>query len=190
MAEAYLEGGLQNPAVDSAHAFRVVLNAMAQPGTIHELAVGAGPEPLSRAAASIMLVLCDNTTPIYLVGSHKNPAIEAWLRFHCGAVLTDQASEADFIVGSWPALQPLDRFKIGSELYPDRSASLIVEMPTVSNTGAILSGPGIETTQTFSLPEISVFKRNHALYPLGIDFYFTAGSDLAAVPRSTNIEEN
>ena len=53
--------------------------------------------------------------------------------------------------------------------------------------GTRLSGPGIRDSAALSLPELDMFVRNNALFPLGLDFYFTCGDRVAALPRSTRI---
>ncbi|MEL6417663.1 MAG: phosphonate C-P lyase system protein PhnH, partial [Pseudomonadota bacterium] len=50
-----------------------------------------------------------------------------------------------------------------------------------------LTGPGIQNEAFLNLPEVELFVRNRALFPLGLDFIFTAGSKLSAMPRSTII---
>jgi alpha-D-ribose 1-methylphosphonate 5-triphosphate synthase subunit PhnH len=93
-----------------------------------------------------------------------------------------------FALGTWPSLQPLARFAIGTAEYPDRSATLIVELPALATGGARLAGPGIETTAVLALPDPTAFVANHSLNPLGLDFFFTCGAKLAALPRSTRVE--
>ena len=36
-------------------------------------------------------------------------------------------------------------------------------------------------------PEVKAFQSNGALFPLGLDFIFTCGARLAALPRSTEV---
>ncbi|MEZ5722454.1 MAG: phosphonate C-P lyase system protein PhnH [Paracoccaceae bacterium] len=94
-----------------------------------------------------------------------------------------------FALGRWEALAPLDRFAIGTPDYPDRSATLIVETDALVAVGARLSGPGIETDARLGLPEVAAFRSNRALFPLGLDFYLTAGDRVAGVPRTSVVEE-
>jgi alpha-D-ribose 1-methylphosphonate 5-triphosphate synthase subunit PhnH len=89
-----------------------------------------------------------------------------------------------FAVGDWDALAPLDAYAVGTPDYPDRSATLIVEVAALTNTGATLTGPGIAQTATLSLPD-GLLAARVARYPLGIDFYFTCGDCIAALPRTT-----
>ena len=181
-----LSGGFDNPAVQSAHAFRAVMEAMARPGQIQDITGAVPPAPLSIAAGSVLLTLCDMDTPVYLAGDVDNDDVRAWLAFHTGAPLTG-LSHAMFAVGSWDALMPLSDYPIGTSEYPDRSAALIVECTELVTSGSTLSGPGIKSQAALSLPEIEAFQNNRALFPLGLDFIFTNGARLAALPRSTEV---
>ena len=182
-----LTGGFDNAPVQSATAFRAALTALARPGQIEEITGGIAPAPVSPAAATLLLVLCDAETPIHLAGPCETPAMRDWIAFHLGAPLTGP-EHAAFALGAWDDLLPLSRFPIGTPDYPDRSTTLIVEMPALSNAGARLSGPGIETYAHLSLPEIAAFQENHMLFPQGLDVFLTCDTRIAGVPRSTIVE--
>ncbi|MBL9045791.1 MAG: phosphonate C-P lyase system protein PhnH [Tabrizicola sp.] len=182
-----LSGGFTEAPLQSARAFRAVLEAMACPGTIHRVEGALPPAPLSVAAGVVLLTLCDGTTPLYLAGSADCRPVRDWVAFHIGAPLAG-AAEAAFALGRWDDLQPVTRFRIGQPDYPDRSATLIVEMDKLTNHGPALTGPGIETATWLNLPETAAFRANRALFPLGFDAIFTAGDRLAALPRSTRVE--
>ena len=94
------------------------------------------------------------------------------------------------MIGSWEALTPVSRFAIGTPEYPDRAATLIIEMPALAQTGARLTGPGIKDSARLSLPEVAAFQANRALWPLGFDAFLTAGDQVAGLPRSTIVEDN
>jgi alpha-D-ribose 1-methylphosphonate 5-triphosphate synthase subunit PhnH len=81
------------------------------------------------------------------------------------------------------------RFAIGQPDYPDRAATLIVEMPALSSEGPRLRGPGIDGVATLSLPESAAFIANRGLFPLGFDCFLTAGASVAGLPRSTRVED-
>ncbi|WP_323767566.1 phosphonate C-P lyase system protein PhnH [Marinovum sp.] len=181
-----LSGGFTDPAIQSARAFRAVMEAMARPGTIHDITGAASPAPLSPAAGAVLLTLCDSDTPVALAGGYDCDAVRRWLAFHTGAPVTAPA-QCMFALGSWETLAPLSAYPVGSSQYPDRSATLIVESPMLEVCGARLSGPGIKDSAVLSLPEIAAFRANRALYPRGLDFIFTSGSRLAALPRSTRV---
>lgn len=186
MDGATLSGGFTNAPIDAAKAFRQIMDAMARPGRLYDITGATPPAPLSVAAGTALLTLCDADTPVYLAGEADTDAVRGWLAFHTSAPIV-QASEAMFAVGSWSALHPIDAFSIGTPEYPDRSATLIVEMPSLAANGATLRGPGIKDTGSLGLPDVETFARNHALFPLGLDFLFTSGSQIAALPRSTEV---
>lgn len=186
MSANSLSGGFTDPAIQSAHAFRRVMEAMGRPGTLQDIAGAQPPAPLSPAAGVVLLTLCDTDTPIYLAGAADCDAVRSWLAFHTGAPLSGPA-HCVFAVGTWEALAPLSSYHIGTPEYPDRSATLIVECPELTASGATLSGPGIRDSITLSLPDVEAFQSNHALFPLGLDFIFTSGDRLAALPRSITV---
>jgi alpha-D-ribose 1-methylphosphonate 5-triphosphate synthase subunit PhnH len=185
-AEALI-GGFETPALQSARAFRAVLEALARPGTIHAVADATPPAPLSVAAGVALLTLVDTTTPLHLAGDADCQTVRDWVAFHIGAPLV-AVEAADFAVGTWDALHPVSRFRIGAPDYPDRSATLIVEMDRLANDGPTLTGPGIATSARLTMPETAAFAANHALFPLGFDVLFTCGDRIAGLPRSTRVE--
>lgn len=182
-----LSGGFTDAPVQSAHAFRSLLEAMARPGTIHRVEGATPPPPLSPAAGVVLLTLCDGTTPLHLAGAADCAAVRDWVAFHIGAPLV-AAGEAAFALGLWADLQPVTRFRIGAPDYPDRSATLIVETDRLTSHGPSLAGPGIESAAWLSLPETAAFRANRALFPMGFDTILTCGERLAALPRSTRVE--
>lgn len=186
MQAVELTGGFADPAPESARAFRQIMTVMAKPGTIETIQGAEPPAPLSKAAGTVLLTLCDPDTGIFLAGDLDVEPIRNWINFHIGAPLVG-AAESDFAVGTWNDLAPLGQFKIGTSEYPDRSASLIVESDILENQGAVIQGPGIKDRAALSLPEVAAFQENHTLFPLGLDFYCTCGDRIAALPRSTEV---
>ncbi len=183
-----LTGGFDRPPHQSARAFRAVLEAMARPGTIRDVEGALPPLPLSIAAGVAMLMLADTTTPLHLAGDVDCADVRGWVAFHVGSPLVT-AEDAVFAVGTWDNLCPVARFGVGAADYPDRSATLIVEVDLLENDGPVLTGPGIESMARLRLPETAAFVANRALFPLGFDCLFTCGSRLAGLPRSTRVGE-
>lgn len=181
-----LEGGFGDPARASAMAFRAAMNAMARPGLVETLRGANPPAPLSIAAGTLLLTLCDPDTPLYLAGATDCDAVRNWVRFHTGAPLVGPAASV-FALGTWDALTPIDQYPFGAAEYPDRSTTLIVETAELHAAGATLYGPGIADTAQLNLPETAAFQANAARFPLGCDFFFTCGERLAALPRSTKV---
>jgi alpha-D-ribose 1-methylphosphonate 5-triphosphate synthase subunit PhnH len=183
-----LTGGFTDAPIEAARAFRAALEALARPGPIQRLTGAQPPAPLSVAAGTLLLTLADGTTPVHLAPSHDTGAVRDWLTFHCGCPLV-AAEAAVFAVGGWEALLPVDRFAIGTPDYPDRSATLIVEVAALEPPNARLTGPGIPGAATLLVPDVAVLEANRAGFPLGFDSYLTCGDRIAGLPRSTRVEK-
>jgi len=182
-----LGGGFADPPLAAARAFRAVLDALARPGRIARLEGAAPPAPLSPAAGVLLLTLADATTPVHLAPSHATADLTRWIGFHCGAPLVG-ADAAVFAVGPWDGLDPVGRYAAGSAEYPDRSATLIVEVAALEPANARLTGPGIRGEAWLRLPDPAALAANHARYPLGFDLFLTCGDRIAGLPRSTKVE--
>jgi alpha-D-ribose 1-methylphosphonate 5-triphosphate synthase subunit PhnH len=180
-----------DPVFDSQRNFREMLQAMARPMQPRELPLlPPSPAPITPAAMALLLTLCDATTSVWL----QQPSEEAvhHLRFHTGTRLAETPAEADFALISAPAsMPPLEAFAHGDMRYPDRSASLIVQVEGFrTDAGPRFAGPGIRDTTPLSidgLPERFWQQRTEmaARLPLGIDLYFVAAHRVVGLPRTT-----
>lgn len=182
-----LQGGFADPARDAARAFRSVLNAMARPGVVETVAGARPPAPLSVAAGVVLLTLADATTPVWLAPSHDGAAVRDWITFHTGAPFTAPEA-AQFVLGDWAGLLPLGRFATGTAQYPDRAATLIVEVAALAPATHRLTGPGIRDTAALRLPGAEAQALNAGRFPLGLDLILTCGDRLAGLPRTTLAE--
>jgi alpha-D-ribose 1-methylphosphonate 5-triphosphate synthase subunit PhnH len=184
-----------NPVFDSQRTFRQLLQAMARPAFPRELPVlPPSPAPIAQGAMAILLTLCDATTSVWL--QQPNEEAVRHLRFHAGLRLTEQPQDADFAVITDPASMPsLDQFAHGDLRYPDRSASLIVQVAGFhTDADTRFAGPGIRNTQSLAidgLPRDFWLQRAAlaAQLPLGIDLYFVAAQHVVALPRTTRLLE-
>ena len=188
MGAAVYSGGFADAPRDAAHAFRAAMTVMARPGEIRDLVGAVPPAPLSVAQGVLILTLADPETGLYLAGQADCADVRDWITFHTGAPIVTP-EQADFAIGRWDDLAPLDVYRIGTSEYPDRSVTLIAELDGLSAEGAALRGPGIKDVARLSLPDVPALQRNAALYPLGFDCFFTTGAQVAALPRSTKIAE-
>lgn len=192
MQAGALEGAFADPPQEAARAFRSLLDAMARPGEVRQLAGARPPAGVSAAAGTALLVLCDTDTAIWLPERLATGPLADWIAFHMGAPLTAERGEADFALGFWGELAPLTDWKVGSPDYPDRSTTLIVEVDALEGGPPLrLSGPGIPGERVFAphLPSEAAFQlaANRRRFPLGVDLVFAAGEAIAALPRSTAI---
>jgi alpha-D-ribose 1-methylphosphonate 5-triphosphate synthase subunit PhnH len=186
MPASMLEGGFADASLESAGTFRALMSAMARPGRIEILSGTTPPPPLDAAAAALVLTLCDPDTGIHLAGACDTDDVRGWIAFHTGAPIVAPAS-CRFAIGAWADLLPLDAYSVGTAEYPDRSATLVASLDRLDGSGAVLTGPGIAGEARLSLPETAAFGANARRYPLGLDFFFTAGERIAAVPRTTRV---
>tara|TARA_R110002126_G_scaffold196969_5_gene344883 strand:+ start:2688 stop:3269 length:582 start_codon:yes stop_codon:yes gene_type:complete len=187
-----LQGGFVDAPKQSSQAFRKIMNVLARPGLIQQLDEAHPPAPLSQAAGMVLITLCDSQTPVYLADNLDIIEVREWITFHTNAPIVS-AQDCVFAFGTWACLTPLDQYAIGTSEYPDRSATLVVEVDQLEASQFELSGPGIQSTKQLWLPELDAFQTNAKLFPQGLDFFFTSGDQIAALPRTTKIkplEEN
>ncbi len=189
--EDNLDAGLSDPSRKAADTFRQVLEALARPGSIHTLPDPAAPEVLSPAAAAVLLALADPETPLSLPARLLHGEAADWLRFHCNAPFEENPARAVFAVGGWDDLMPLEQWSQGTAEYPDRSATLIVEVDAFEGPHVELSGPGIAGTTGIELhlpgSTMSAIRSNNSRFPLGVDLIVTSGNRCLGLPRSTRI---
>lgn len=189
--------GFADPVLESQHVFRVILEAMSRPGTIGEICCSFDClKPLDSATAAVVLALADYETPVWLDASAATDEAIAHLRFHCGCPLADDPRQAVFAVIADPSVMPpATDFCLGDDAYPDRSTTLIVQVPALTGgTASVLRGPGIATSQIFAPQGLPAAfpdwaRDNHAHFPRGVDFVFTSGRRIMALPRSTRLED-
>jgi alpha-D-ribose 1-methylphosphonate 5-triphosphate synthase subunit PhnH len=192
-----IQGGFAAPVFDAQATFRTLMNAMANPGGSRggQIPLPRPPGPLSPEAAALALALCDADTPIWLDAAHREEkAVAAWLGFQTGAPIVREPAEAHFAFVADPANLPaFENFAQGSQEYPDRSATRILQVETLSAGEPLrLEGPGIETFATLCprpLPRhfVEQWAQNHARFPRGIDLVFVSREGIAALPRTTKV---
>jgi len=189
--------GLADPTLDSQRIFRSLLEAMAHPGRIVDVAVGLqAPSLFHPAAAAACLTLLDFDTPLWLDDAAARPDVVEWLRFHCGVPIVARPETARFAVIADPERMPSpDAFDAGTAEHPERSATLIVQVQSLlGGTGRRLTGPGIAgeaRLEVAGVPEAfwKWVSANHACFPRGVDFVLSAGRVIVALPRTTAVED-
>src|SRR3954470_3483419 len=125
-----LPAGFADKVLSAQSTFRSVMDAMARPGSVQRIVPGvAAPSPVMRGTAAIALTLFDHDTPIWLDSAMSaTPDVSKWLKFHTSAPVIADSSIASFaLIGDPAHLPPLDRFAFGSNEYPDRSTTLILQ---------------------------------------------------------------
>jgi alpha-D-ribose 1-methylphosphonate 5-triphosphate synthase subunit PhnH len=184
-----MQPGFADPVLDAQSAFRAVLEALSHPGRIIPIAPAPlPPAPLSPAMGALALALTDADTPIWQDGGAE---AADWLRFHTGAPFAE-ASAAMFLfaTGRPPALGTLN---LGTDEVPQDGATLVLNVTALKAQGTLgLRGPGIKDEASLGvegLPEGFLAERAalRPHFPRGLDIVFCCGSDIAALPRTTEV---
>ena len=185
-----------HPVFDSQRNFRELLQAMARPVVPRIVPTpAAAPAPILPATMAVLLTLCDADTALWL--QQPNDEVASHLRFHAGVRLVREPAEANFALITEPSsMPPLSQFAHGELRYPDRSASLIVQVEGFEhNAGRRFAGPGIRDVEQLAIEGLPAgFWQQRAAMsaqlPLGIDLIFISGERMVALPRTTRVLED
>ncbi|MCC3704936.1 phosphonate C-P lyase system protein PhnH [Rouxiella badensis] len=189
-----LVASFKHPVADAQFSFRRILKALSEPGSIVALPEMSGFGVLDSASACVLLTLIDQDTPLWISPRLNDDVLRQNLRFHTGAVLTEDPSSVSFALaeGSLDSATLL-AFPCGDEMSPELATSVIVQVESLEGGKPLrLLGPGIEQSRVISvqLPDAVtqyLLNRPHR-FPLGLDFMFTCGEQLLALPRTTRVE--
>jgi alpha-D-ribose 1-methylphosphonate 5-triphosphate synthase subunit PhnH len=192
MTDAVPAPGLSDPVHDAQQAFRIALEAWSRPGRIQSLGTPIEGLDIAPAQAWLLLALTDEETPVWW--QQPSPARERWLRFHTGARTVREPRQASFAVVQHAAEMPeLARFPAGSAAAPERSCTVLVEVPSLRSGPAMdARGPGIPQRvrlEVAGLPEgfWAEWQANHAAFPQGVDLFLSCGAEVLGLPRTTRI---
>jgi len=190
-----LPAGFADKVMSAQSTFRSVMNAMARPGSVQRVAAAVGaPRPMMPGTAAIALTLFDHDTPIWLEAEMSTPEVVRWLKFHSGApVIPDPSISSFALIANATAIPDLSRFALGSNEFPDRSTTLIMQVESLRRGASYqLRGPGIEGAALLQavLEPKDLFVRlavNETIFPRGIDVVLVSGEEIAAIPRTTRL---
>lgn len=191
--------GFDDPVHDAQGCYRVLLQALAEPARPLPLAGRVdAPSPFTPAAAAIALTLFDRDTPLWLDPALATGAVRAFLRFHTGAPLVAVPADAGFAIVEDTALLPLARFAAGSDVAPESSATVIVQVGALAADGPWqASGPGIATSRRFGIVGwpatlasafLADWQAQWRRFPCGLDIVFAAPDAVLGLPRTTRLE--
>lgn len=194
---AQLKPGFAEPVHQSQSCFRSVLEALSRPGRIMQQSnLPIPPRGLGKLQAAILLALADSDTPVWLPPDLREAEAAHYLRFHSGCPLTSDLKQAHFVVlTSLADLPEPASLRLGEPAFPDRSATLLVEVPSLSAGGSLtLRGPGIETTHSLEVGGwsescMAFHAANLSYFPLGVDLLLCCDDRLAGLPRTTRIAQ-
>jgi len=208
-ADFPFRAGFDDPVHGAQQTFRTLLAAMSHPGRVLALPAPAlaglqpaQPQlapPLGPGLAAVLLTLLDAQTPALLAGPLAGAA--AWLRFHTGAravgahepvaIAAARCAEVDAALCA--------RLALGSDEAPQDGATLVVEVDALAaddgpGRALVLRGPGIASIQRLRVGGLPAAfwdwrRALRAELPRGVDLVLAHGTRLAAIPRTTRIDE-
>lgn len=189
-------GAFADPVFEAQSVFRSLMDRFARPGTVGRLSTAAAPPaPLGEASGAVALTLCDHDTPVWLSPALSKSSAPKWIAFHTGAGVTEAKDEARFAFFEKGAAVPgFDQFALGTQEYPDRSTTLVVEVEALEGGQPLIGrGPGIKNGIGIApkgLPDVflDLWAANRAIFPRGIDLVLTAREAVLCLPRTTKLE--
>jgi alpha-D-ribose 1-methylphosphonate 5-triphosphate synthase subunit PhnH len=192
---AELPPGFADKVLSAQSTFRSVMDAMARPGSVQRIrAIAGAPSPMMRGTAAIALTLFDHDTPVWLDDAMSATfQVAKWLKFHTSAPVIEDTSVCSFaVIADAQHLPSLDGFALGSNEYPDRSTTVILQVDSLASGPAFaLTGPGIDGTAVLQakipanlLEQLAV---NEALFPRGVDVVLVHDDAMVAIPRTTRL---
>lgn len=159
--------------------FAALMWALSRPGQLRSL-----PEP---GMAGLVDALIDRECRVHTVSEDLAARVT-----RAGAVLVDM-SAADHVFATAPDdASFLDRLSLGSDLYPETGATLVMPARFGSGPALRLSGPGVDgqvTVRIDGLPSGFWAKRRALMrYPMGFEMFLIDGDRVMGLPRSTDVE--
>jgi alpha-D-ribose 1-methylphosphonate 5-triphosphate synthase subunit PhnH len=188
--------GFEHEAFGSQAVFRVALDALSHPGRVFDMPLATAlPRQGQGAAAALLLGLLDADTTLWLSPSLASSDAPAWLRFHTGCQIVNDATAAQFLwVAQADDMPLLSSLQLGSDAYPDQSATCVLEVDSLHTDAAgwRLQGPGIASKRRLLAqglaPEFALqWADNHASFPRGVDVFLSTATCIAGLPRTTRI---
>lgn len=186
--------GFADPAGDAQRVFRAALEALARPTLPQPVdARVAPPAPLAPVVGALVLTLCDEQTPVWLGPALRTPDVAAWIRFHTGARIVDDAGDAAFCLASPGEVPPLASLRQGTDEEPHLSATVIVDAAGAAPTGDLIAtGPGVNGSVSWDgagLPcALEDWAANAARFPRGVDLLVAGEREVRGLPRTTRLK--
>src|SRR3982074_1316690 len=193
---AELPAGFADKVLSAQSTFRSVMDAMGRPGSVQRIVAATGPPAaMMRGTAALALTLFAHDTSVWLDPlMSESSDVAKWLQFHTGAPIIADSQICSFaLIGNARVLPALDRFAFGTNEYPDRSTTLILQVDSLTHGPSIeLRGPGLDGPAGLpaGIQPPDLFERlaiNAALFPRGIDVVLVHDDTIVAIPRTTRL---
>jgi alpha-D-ribose 1-methylphosphonate 5-triphosphate synthase subunit PhnH len=166
--------------------FRLLLDAMARPGTCHTLTTV--PKE-GHSVLAVLTTLLD--AEVSLADPHALLRSDDWPMLQTKSATVEQADYVLCDGSRAPNFTP----KLGTLPSPEQSATLILVVGELGqgDTHLKLTGPGIANTESLMINGLDTqwltLREDWVCsFPLGVDLVLVDGGQLAALPRTTKVE--
>lgn len=181
-----------NPVQDSQQVFRVVLEALSEPGLSHEIGQTDDLAELNKAGYALALTLLDSSTTVWLSPRFVSPKIRQNLAFHCGCRFVDEPEKADFAFLTTDDTEVLTRLNAGTDRDPEHSCTAVMQLKQLDRgEQTTWTGPGIKGSRKVALAISNEFwkiRKQKNLFPRGIDVFFVAQNRVLGLARTTHVQ--
>ncbi|MDZ4768836.1 MAG: phosphonate C-P lyase system protein PhnH [Chloroflexota bacterium] len=169
--------------------FLALMWSLSYPGVAHALPARGEIDAIDQTASFTLIgvALLDIETTFYT----PDPALASILRATGARSQTPEDAAYHFYPTlDADALDGVARASVGTMVYPDTAATLIVGAAHTGGARVTLTGPGIMASNVIApgVPEAFWQIRARSVrYPLGWDVFFIDGSRVIGLPRSTHV---
>lgn len=188
-----------NEVFDAQIIFRKIMDSMARPGKINNIAdiQITPPEYLNKSSALIGFSLLNSDVTFFSVNNQDE--VNEYLKINTSSIPVLKVENASYVFISGNSASEIVRnIKKGELEYPEDSATLIIDvekiekLPIGQTFEIVLKGPGVKTEETVYvkgitkeiLEEIKIANRE---YPLGIDVILSdVDGNITCIPRTNN----
>ena len=178
-----------DPVHDSRGCFRALVDAMSRPGTV-------AASPTEPAAYAVLATLVDHEVTLYSPDEQIKTALA-----NEGRLTEGERAHADVVHAPEPAACPVGDLSRGSLKEPSDGATVVYRVDELGaasemqegGTELVLSGPGVDGRRRlgvagFTPADARALSATQDSYPRGVDAILTTEGEIAAIPRSVELE--
>ena len=178
---------------DSQKVFRLILEAMSNPGRVVNIKEYADKMFGDyNAFLTVAMTLLDNEVSFYACGNQ--PLSEEIMLLTLAKAEKIESADFVFVCDPYDIKNVIENVKCGTLADPHRSVAVIIRNDGEPAYRLTLSGPGINGYKIVSVPQVvidAICMRNaqYFEYPQGIDLLFISSEgELLAIPRLTHAD--
>jgi len=183
--------------------FRSLLDSMARPGKINNLAPVTLTPPPGLNAATVMTALSLMNGDVSFYAAHDEHGESAYLAANTRAAISPTETATFLFAHGTDGAEVLESANCGTLTYPDTSATLVLQLDAASAeplSGGLrlaIEGPGVDGRKELYVrglnPDLLLaLQARNAEFPLGIDTFLTfsepnGGPAVVGLPRTAKV---